>query len=712
MLKIEVTRDRIFLALTMALAGFLSFYAVWNEGFGNTYYAAAVKSMLTSFSNFFFVSYDPGGFVSVDKPPLGLWIQALSAVIFGFHGWSLILPQALATVISTAIIYHLVRRTFGNPAGLLSALMFALTPVVAAVSRTNNLDPLLVMLLLLAAWALIVAAERGSLKLLLLSMALVGLGFNVKMLQAFGVLPAFFLAYWLSPALNAGTKIKHLSIAVVLLLVVALSWTVLVDMTPADQRPYVGSSQTNSVLELSLGYNGLQRIVPGGSPMGAIAHGTGDDSARNLPGSDMPPGALPAFTGSANAPGGMSDTSGPSMPAGMMGPGGEGGSAGILRLFNQEMAGQISWLLPLAILGFLASFLIIRRNRDETEKAKLRSLYLWGLWMLPMLAYFSIAGFFHRYYLITLAPPIAALSGIGLARMWDEYRAGGRYSYMLPLALVVNAIVEALILLRYPGISVWIVPVICAVSFTAAIVLVYAKYESSGAFKNILKPLLVCACAALLIAPAFWSITPIIYHSEVTLPYAGPELSAGIFTARASTGMPDLGAGTPGPMGSMNVPAGLEQFLIDNAGNERFLVAVPNAMAASGIILDTGRPVMAIGGFLGSDPILTVDRLKSMVASGELRYFLTMEMGGFFNRTAPSDGDSTGADLTGNMTASVGMPGMMGGSQAEINSWVKAHGTLVPASEWMDENATGTISGGSFDRGITPYQLYDLKDVR
>ena len=153
MFKKGITWDQVILAMILALAGFLSLYAVWNEGYGNQYYAAAVKSMLTSFHNFFFVSFDGGGFVSVDKPPLGLWIQALSALIFGFQGWSLILPQALAAVISTALVYHLVRRSFGNPAGLIAALVFALTPILAAVSRTNNFDTMVVLFVLLAAWA-------------------------------------------------------------------------------------------------------------------------------------------------------------------------------------------------------------------------------------------------------------------------------------------------------------------------------------------------------------------------------------------------------------------------------------------------------------------------------------------------------------------------------------------------------------------------------
>jgi len=707
MFKIRFGREHIWLALILALAGFLSFYAVWNEGYGNSYYAAAVQSMLTSFHNFFFVSYDSGGFVSVDKPPLGLWIQALFVTIFGFRGWSLILPQALAMVASTALIFHLVQRSFGKPAGLISALLFSLTPVVAAVSRTNNLDTILVLFLLLAAWSLILATERGSLKFLLLSVALVGLGFNVKMLQAFGVIPAIFLVYLMSSALKTRQKLVHLSLAIAVLLVVSLSWAVIVDMTPADQRPYVGSSQTNSVLELALGYNGIQRILPGGSAMGTSM--PPDLSGENLP--DQ--------SGTGSFPGEAAAASEMPSGGGMMGPGGEGGSAGIFRLFNQQMAGQISWLLPLAIIGFISAFLILRKSPDTERKDKLRSLYFWGLWMLPMLIYFSIAGFFHRYYLITLAPPIAALSGIGLTQMWGEYRRSGSYSLLLPLALVVTATIESVILYRYPDYRTWLIPVICTVCFTSAIVLVYVKAAKVEAFSGFVKPLMASGIIVLLIAPAIWSLTPILYHTETTIPYAGPELSTGGFWPGGSgaSGQDQVyGMGMPGSMGETSNP-GLVSFLLNHTSDERFLVAVPNAMTASGLMLSTGKPVMAVGGFIGSDPILTVENLEDMVSTGEIRYFLTMDMTGFSGFPRPNRTDNVEADpavdrpqpgeLPGNEQN--GMPGMPGMGQTDITDWVKAHGTVVSSDEWSGGNVTGAVNVTGIGRQDNMLKLYDLR---
>jgi 4-amino-4-deoxy-L-arabinose transferase-like glycosyltransferase len=262
MAKIKITWDRIALLAILLVSGFLGFFNAWNEGYGNPFYAAGVKSMLTSWHNFFFASFDPGGYVTVDKPPVALWLQTLSAWIFGFKGWSLILPQALAAMISVAMVYYLVKRSFGKAAGLIAALAMALTPIVAATSRTNELDMILVMVVLFAAWALLAAAEKGSLKLLLVAVTLVGLGFNVKMLEAFMVLPACYLVYLLAPSLKFGKKLLHLLCATVLLLVVSLSWVTVVDLTPVSQRPYVDNSRTNSELELAIGYNGIQRVLP------------------------------------------------------------------------------------------------------------------------------------------------------------------------------------------------------------------------------------------------------------------------------------------------------------------------------------------------------------------------------------------------------------------------------------------------------------------
>ncbi len=383
----------------------------------------------------------------------------------------------------------------------------------------------------------------------------------------------------------------------------------------------------------------------------------------------------------------------------MGGPGGEGGAAGIFRLFDQQLAGQISWLLPLAILGFFSAWVTLRKSKDENARSQLRQVWFWGMWMLPMLIYFSIAGFFHRYYLVMLAPSIAALCGIGLTEMWKAYRGKGLQSMLLPLSLVITALIQAYLVYSYPDWRTWLMPVICAVSITSAFILVFAKFDRSDVFKGILRPLVVCVCAVLLIAPALWSLTPIIYHTETMIPYAGPELDNSLVRASINLSMPGSGSGMPS-MGSFmggTDETGMTDYLLDHWKNETYLVAVPNANTAAGIILETGMPVMAVGGFLGSDPILTADRLEKMVEDGEVRYFLTM--GG--------PGDLFG-NATGNGPSPGGMPDMMGG-QSEITSWVKAHGTLVPASEWTGENVGDSTGTMGMAGGFGMSQLYDLK---
>src|ERR671938_385311 len=327
---------QIALATILILSAFLNLFRLTSQGYGNTYYAAAVKDMLTSGHNFFFVSFD-AGFVTVDKPPLGLWIQAASAYLFGFDGVSLLLPEALAGVLSVALLYHLVRRVFGPIAGLVAALALAVTPVAVAVERTNNSDGLLVLTVLIGAWAVIRAVETGRLRWLLVSVAVVGLGFNIKMLEAYLVLPAFYLLYFLASPVSWRRRFVHLGAATVVLLVVSLSWAVMVDLTPADQRPYVGSSSNNSALDLAFGYIGLERLL---GREGAAGGGQGQSAPENNAQEGPPQG-------------------------GGFGPGGarENGEPGPLRLLNEQMAGQIGWLLPLAVVGLLAASWQSKRPR-------------------------------------------------------------------------------------------------------------------------------------------------------------------------------------------------------------------------------------------------------------------------------------------------------------------------------------------------------------
>jgi 4-amino-4-deoxy-L-arabinose transferase-like glycosyltransferase len=312
--------------------------------------------MLDSWHNFFYVSYD-AGFVSVDKPPVGFWIQVASASLFGFHGWSILLPQALAGVLSVALLYHLVNRSFGAVAGLLAALALALTPISVATSRHNNLEGLLVLTVLLAAWAFILAVETGRLSWLLVGALVVGVGFDIKMLEAFLVLPALYLLYLVAAPVGWRRRMTHLGLATVVIVAASLPWVAAVDLTPADQRPYVGSSSFNTVTDLIVGWNGVERVV-------------GNDKGVGAPGP--------------------------------------------LRFLNPELAGQIGWLLPLAIVGLAVASGEGWRGRPRLPIGRRdQALVLWGTWLISGVAFFSVAGDWDPYYLAMLAPALAVLVGVG-----------------------------------------------------------------------------------------------------------------------------------------------------------------------------------------------------------------------------------------------------------------------------------------------------------
>jgi 4-amino-4-deoxy-L-arabinose transferase-like glycosyltransferase len=296
--------EQLSLGAILLLSTFLGFFQLDQNGYSNEYYASAVKSMLVSWKNFFFVSFDPGGFVTVDKPPVALWIQTLSAKIFGFSGVSLLLPEALAGVAGVALIYYLVKRSFGGGAGLIAALVLAVTPIWVVMNRHNNPESILILTLLLAAWTMIHAAETGRLRWLLVGSVLVGVAFNVKTLQAFIVLPAFYALYFLLAQTSWRKRIIHLVVATVVVMALSFSWALIVDLTPASQRPYVGSSSNNTEMDLIFNYNGLGRVegqanMPGGTGTGA---GGVSGSTSSLPsGMELPAGMeIPGGANSGN----------------------------------------------------------------------------------------------------------------------------------------------------------------------------------------------------------------------------------------------------------------------------------------------------------------------------------------------------------------------------------------------------------------------------
>src|SRR5262245_32519057 len=379
-------RVRTLQGMILLLAAGLRLWRLDQNGFGNEYYAAAVRSMAGSAHNFLYTAFDPAGFISVDKPPVALWIQVASVKLLGFQGLAVLLPQVVEGVASVWILFHIVRRRFGDAAGLLAAFFLALTPVAVAVDRSSNTESALVLVLLLASWAWLRATEKGSRRWLLVACALLGVGFNVKMLAAFVVLPTFAAVYAAGAAGSWRARLRDLALAGLVLITVSLSWPLLYDLTPAHQRPYVGTTDHNSVLELAVGPYGIGRFVT--QPRMAAIEPL-----------DVPDAIVPVRNDARPAePRARSGVSRLFVRA----------PVGFLRLADGQLAGQALWWLPLALLGVVAGALGDRVRRPLAPSHL--ALALWSGWTLTYAVVYSLAGgFFHYYYLVTMAPPLAAL---------------------------------------------------------------------------------------------------------------------------------------------------------------------------------------------------------------------------------------------------------------------------------------------------------------
>ncbi len=618
--------------------------------------------MSDSLHNFFFVAYDPGGFVTVDKPPLGFWLQTISVKLFGFTPFSIFLPQALAGVLAVLVLFSLVRRHFGFTAGLLAALALALSPLSVATARNNTIDSTLVFTLLLGAWAIMLAAETGKWRWLLLSAALVGLGFNVKMMEAYLVVPAFGLLYLLAAPRKFWLRCGQLLVAVLVLLTVSLSWAIAVDMTPASQRPYVGSSQNNSEVSLAFGYNGVDRLL------GRFGFGNNHSEATSA--SETTPGskyALPTKGSSVETGHGQADE----RPAGghLFGT----DAPGPLRLFNQALGGQISWLLPIALLGLLA---LLWQHRLHFQKDRQQqSLLLWGTWLLTMGAFFSIAGFFHTYYMTTFAPAICALFGIGIVVMWQDYRRANWRGWLLPLALVATAAEQIHFIASNPAWGLWLIPLIAIPCVLATLALGSARLLARRTISpRVLMPILGAGLVALLLTPAIWSAMPALQNTANRTPSAGPSRQDdfGGFARDNATADPDL-----------------IRYLEANDSHATFLAAAPSSMSANALILATNKPVMALGGFAGRDPILTTSQLATLVSNGTVRFFLLNDPKRLSALFAHRNG-------TGAVQRGAAGPFWFGrNSQTALTTWVTQHCASVPASKWQSATLDSALKASN-----------------
>jgi 4-amino-4-deoxy-L-arabinose transferase-like glycosyltransferase len=451
----------------------------------------------------------------------------------------------------------------------------------------------------------------------------------------------------------------------VLLLIVSLSWMVIVDLTPASQRPYVGSSSTNSELQLAIGYNGLDRLL-----------GMGSHSQTGSSGSTSTSRA--GFTA------------------------GENGSSGVFRLWNEQLGGQVSWLLVLALLGLVAAAWQTRRRLplDRQQQA----LVLWGMWLLTAGIFFSVAGFYHTYYLTMLAPAICALFGIGVLALWRDYRRQGWQGWLLPIALVATAVVQATILSNYAIWSTVLTLVVVGLCLVAALMLTLARLKLPLHLPTTLRtPAVALGVLVLLLAPTVWSAFSVMQAPNGSLPTAGPPslnasgLRAGLSgTKKGGFGFPDRGNG--GSSSILELSARnpqLEQYLLSHQGSTRYLVATQSAMTAESIILDTGQPVMALGGFTGGDPILTTRQLASLVSQNTVRFFLLQD------------------------TSS--LPGGGGGSSgitrqnSQLTQWVQQSCKVVPQQLWSSGQNQSPVPSSSNGQqpgsGMSGQQLYDCSGV-
>ncbi|MGP3958714.1 glycosyltransferase family 39 protein [Nonomuraea sp. 3N208] len=619
-------------ALWAVLATAFVLYAWALSGNANAYYAAAIVSGTQSWKAFFFGALDAGSFITVDKPPLALWVMGLPARIFGYSTWSMLIPQALAGVAAVGLVHSAVRRAFpagvraGHVAALVAAVVMTLTPITVAINRDNNPDTVLVLLLVLAAWFCLESLRTGRLRSLLFAALFVGLAFNAKMLQAYLVVPAFGVAYLACARVSWLKRAGHLLAAGAVLLASSAWWMVIVDLWPAESRPYIGGSTDNSVWDLVIGYNGLGRIFGQGES------GGGGGGA------------------------------------------GFGGESGAGRLFNDVMAGQISWLLPFCVAA-LAFAVVTRVRRLPSEDAPSGAAWLvWGGWLVVHYMVFSFSsGTFHPYYTTAMAPAVAALSGMGVVVMWRAYRRSRAWAWVLPLAVAVTGGWSFVVLRRTPDWAPWLAWIVLGATLVAVVVLVLARMRAQVTVKVAALALAATVIAGLA-GPAAYAVTPLQSQVNGTNPTAGPSTGGGMGGFARPGGMPGGGqfpgrqagqggtAGTQRPSGFMRggVSDSVAKYLVANQGKATWLVAVSSAQQASSLILSTGKPVIAMGGFTGSDPAMTVERLKELASSGQLRYVMA--------------GDDRGG------------PG--GRGNAEVTSWVQENCTAVDGQDGLYDCAT------------------------
>jgi 4-amino-4-deoxy-L-arabinose transferase-like glycosyltransferase len=607
----------------LALAAVLYIWNLTISGYANTYYSAAALAGSQSWSAWFFGSFDANNFITVDKPPLSTMLMGLSVRLFGMSSLSILLPEALTGVATVGVLFLAVKRSFGAAAATVAAVVMALTPAAALIFRFNNPDALLTLLFVVSAWALLRSLNSGSYRWMALAGACIGLAFLTKYLQAYLVLPGYALVFGFSANTTLRRRIVGLGVALAVVLVTSGWWVAIVQMLPAADRPFIGGSTTGSPLDLIFGYDGLGRIF------------------------------------GASGPGG-----------GGVGGGGFSGDVGPLRLFNDQMFGQIAWFIPLAVVCLVVG-LYRRRWAHRTDLA-LAGYLLWGSWFVVTAIVFSyMSGIIHSYYAVALAPAIAALVGAGLVDLWGSRARIWLGGIAVGAVCLGTAWFGSTLLDRTPSFDPGLGTVAIAVAALALVALVVVSLPAIA--ERVPARRLALAAAAVgvfatLLAPAAYAIdtTGIAYGGGD--PHPGPGASGDIggrggfggIAGGLPGGAPGGGApngtltglpGDGGGLGGNTSDSALLQYLAANRGSARWIVAANSAQEAGSIEIATGLPVMAMGGFTGSDPAPTLAQLKSYIAAGELRFVLASGGQGGGGSGAPGASTSDTSDRTSWVTS-------------------------------------------------------------
>jgi 4-amino-4-deoxy-L-arabinose transferase-like glycosyltransferase len=584
--RAQVVPSRLGLVLLLGATAVLYLWNLSASGWANAFYSAAAQAGADNWTAMLFGSSDAANAITVDKTPAALWVMDISVRLFGLSPWSVLVPQALEGVGAVALLYAAVRRAAGPGAALLAGAVLALTPVAALIFRFNNPDALLVLLLVAAAYGVQRACERDASRWWLIAAGVVvGFGFLAKMLQVFLVVPGFAAAYLVAAERPVLRRMAD-GIAASLAVVVSGGWYLLmVELWPASDRPYIGGSQHNSIIELTLGYNGFGRL-------------TGDE------------------------PGGLGNLD---------------HDVGWGRLFDSGMGLEIGWLLPAAVILLAAGFVCVGRapRTDPTRAA----LILWGGWLVSTAVVFSFAnGIVHSYYTVALAPAIAACIGIGATLLWRS-RADIRAATALSGTVLVTAVLAAVLAARHAEWLPWLRAFIAVGGVGAGVLLLVSGRLARWAARGT-AGLAIVVCAA---GPAAYTIATAATPHHGSIPTVGPPRTGAAGGIIMPGGL--LDSPQPGPA--------VSALLADNANKFRWAAAIVGSNNAAGYQLASGAPVLAIGGFNGTDPSPTLTQFQREVAAGRIHYFIRGPL--MIGQWGPSTGGSHQA--------------------SDIAMWVEAHYT-------------------------------------